>query len=125
MVNRKRLKIKCRGRELSGKNLDVVFWGKDYVEGYECKGNVEFFLELGLRGGEKGRKVKEKVWYLNQLAYILKKLFKEALIYLASFAPSVNVEKCKGIALKWVEECGSKGLHFEIITVKDFLSKLP
>jgi hypothetical protein len=125
MVNRKRLKIKCRGRELSGKNLDVVFWGRDYVEGYECKGNVEFFLELGLKGGDKGRKVKEKVWYLNQLAYILKRLFKEAHVFLASFAPEIDHDKCRRIASEWVRECGARELYFELITVKDFLSRLP
>ena len=123
MVNRKRLKIFCKGRELSGKNVDVAFWGKGYVEAYECKGNAEFFMRLALHGGEKARKVKEKILYLNQLAYELSKFF-EARIYLASFAPDINLDWCRRTALEWVRECGAPRLNFEFITVCDFLKKL-
>jgi hypothetical protein len=121
MVNRKRLKVFCKGRELTGKNLDVVFWGPDYVEGYECKGNVEFFLQLGLGHGEKSRKVREKVMYLNRLAYELKKRFKDVRLFLASFAPKVDLDRCRRLAASWAEECGGRELYFEIVTVEDFL----
>jgi len=124
MVNRKRVEIKCRGRSLSNKNLDVVFWGRDYVEGYECKGNVQFFLELGLRGGEKGRKVREKVMYLNQLARFLKFVFKEVHIYLASFAPDIDIDRCRELSLRYISECGRRELHFELITVEEFVNYL-
>ncbi len=121
MVNRKRLSIKCRKRELSGKNIDVAFWGKDYVEGYECKGNVEFFLRLGLKEGDKARKVKEKVWYLNQLAVTLKAYFRDVRIFLASFAPDIDLDWCREISTCWVKECGEEKLHFELTTVKELL----
>ena len=123
MINRNRLRISCSGRELSGKNVDVAFWGRHYVEAYECKGNVEFFLKLASHGGERARKVREKVLYLNQLAFELRKYFKTK-IYLASFAPDINLEWCRKTATKWVENCGSPKLNFEIITVEDFLRKL-
>ena len=125
MVNRKRLPVYCRERELSGKNLDVVFWGKEYIEGYECKGNVKFFLEFGLRSGERARKVKEKVLYLNQLSKTLKKFFSDVRIYLASFAPDIDLKKCEELCNRWILECGETGLHFKIITVEEFLSYLP
>ncbi|WP_457681179.1 hypothetical protein [Thermovibrio sp.] len=124
MVNRKRVEIKCGGKVLSGKNLDVVFWGKDYFEGYECKGNVEFFLELGLKEGEKGRKVREKVMYLAQLGRFLRGVFKESRLFLASFAPEIDLERCRELSLEFVRECQIKELPFEIITVKDFLANL-
>ena len=123
MINRNRMRIFCNGRELSGKNVDVAFWGRHYVEAYECKGNVEFFLKLAFRGGERARKVREKVLYLNQLAFELKKYFKTK-IYLASFAPDIDLDWCRKTATKWVEKCGSSKLNFEIITVEDFLQKL-
>ncbi|RUM89172.1 MAG: hypothetical protein DSZ25_01070 [Thermovibrio sp.] len=123
MVNRRILRVFCKDRELSGKNIDVAFWGRDYVEGYECKGNVEFFLRLGFKGGEKGRKVREKVFYLNQLSKLLKRFF-EARIYLASFAPDIDLEWCRETSLKWLRECGEDRLEFEIITVNDFLSEI-
>jgi len=121
MVNRKRVEIRCRNRVLSNKNLDVVFWGRGYVEGYECKGNVQFFLELGLRGGERGRKVREKVMYLNQLGRFLSFFFREVRVYLASFALDVDLKRCRELALQYVRECGRRELHFEIITVEDFI----
>ena len=123
IVNREKLRIYCRWRELSGKNIDVAFWGRDYVEGYECKGNVEFFIKLGLSGSEKARKVREKILYLNQLAYTLKKYF-ETRIYLASFAPEIDIDWCRKTALEWVRECGAQRLNFEIVTVLDFLKKI-
>ncbi len=125
LVDRKRVKLRCGGLTLEGKNLDVVFWGREYFEGYECKGNVEFFLELGLRGGERGRKVREKVIYLDRLGRFLRSVFKESRVFLASFAPSVNLERCKELSLSFVSQCSKlKKLHFEIITVKDFLNSL-
>jgi hypothetical protein len=123
MVNRERLKIYCRGKELSGKNIDVAFWGRNYVEGYECKGNVEFFIKLGFSGSEKAKKVREKILYLNQLAYTLKRYF-ETKIYLASFAPEIDIDWCRKTALEWVRECGAPKLNFEIITVFDFLKSI-
>lgn len=123
MLNRERIEIFCGKKELSNKNIDVVFWGKHYVEGYECKGNVEFFLKLGFGRGEKARKVREKVLYLNQLAKTLKKHF-ETKIYLASFAPKIDVEWCRKTALEWVKECGAPKLDFEIITISDFLNSV-
>jgi len=123
MLNRERIKISCGKKNLSHKNVDVVFWGKRYVEGYECKGNVEFFLKLGFGKGEKARKVREKVLYLNQLAYTLKKYF-EAKIYLASFAPEIDVDWCRKTALEWVGECGAPKLDFEIITISNFLHSI-
>ena len=123
MVNRERLRIFCGKRELSGKNVDVAFWGKHYVEAYECKGNVEFFMRLAFHGGEKARKVREKILYLNQLAYELSKFF-EARIYLASFAPDIDLDWCRKTAIEWVRECGAPKLDFEIITVNEFLREI-
>ena len=123
VVNRKRIRLRCGSLTLEGKNLDVVFWGREYFEGYECKGNVEFFLELGLRKGERGRKVREKVIYLDRLGRFLRSVFKESRVFLASFAPEVDVEKCKELSLSFVSQCSKLNkLHFEIITVKDFLN---
>ncbi|WP_456435627.1 hypothetical protein [Thermovibrio ammonificans] len=124
MVNRKKLQIRCRSKVLSGKNLDVVFWGRGYVEGYECKGNVQFFLELGLGRGEKARKVREKVQYLNQLALALKNRFSEVHIYLASFAPDIDMDRCRELSLRYASECGKGELHLELITIEDFISYL-
>ena len=123
MVNRNRLRIFCGEKELSGKNVDVAFWGRHYVEAYECKGNVEFFMRLAFHGGEKARKVKEKILYLNQLAYQLSRFF-ETRIYLASFAPDIDLDWCRKTALEWVRECGAPRLNFELITVNSFLEKL-
>jgi hypothetical protein len=124
MVNRKKLKVFCGHRELSGKNLDVAFWGRKYIEGYECKGNVEFFLKLGTKGGERARKVREKVQYLNQLSSTLKRHFPQVNIYLASFAPRIDLERCLELCRSWIKECGDHDLHFRIITVEEFLSYL-
>lgn len=123
MVNRERLRIFCGERELSNKNVDVAFWGRHYVEAYECKGNVEFFMKLAFQGGEKARKVKEKILYLNQLAYELRKHF-ETKVYLASFAPDIDLNWCNETALRLVRECGAPKLDFEIITVNEFLEKV-
>jgi hypothetical protein len=125
MVNRRRLPVYCKEKELSRKNLDVVFWGKGYIEGYECKGNVEFFLELGLRSGEKARKVKEKILYLNRLSKTLKHFFSDVRIYLASFAPGINLKKCEELCNRWILKCGDHDFHFKIITIEEFLSYLP
>jgi len=105
----------------------VAFWGRNYVEGYECKGNVEFFIHLGLGKGERARKVREKVQYLNQLALKLKGRIPEVKIYLASFAINVDMEFIYEKVNEWIRECDkeNKRPHFEVITIKDFLEKLP
>ncbi len=123
MINRKKLDIFCGDRLLSGKNLDVAFWGRDYVEGYECKGNVEFFISLGLKHGEKARKVREKTYYLNQLAVTLKRYMREVKIYLASFAIDIDLEFVHSTINRWVKACNEE-VHFEVITVKDFLERV-
>ncbi len=124
MINRRKVEIYCGNKLLTGKNLDVVFWGKDYVEGYECKGNVQFFINLGLGHGEKAKKIREKIQYLNQLAVTLKKHMKEVKIYLASFAIDINLSFVNSAIKQWAKECDEE-IHFEVITVKDFLEKVP
>jgi len=121
MINRERIKIKCRKLELSGKNLDVVFWGKDYVEGYECKSNVAFYISLGKGHSEKARKVRDKLKYMNQLTKELRKHIREVHINLASFVPDVNWEKNLDLLRNWLADCGDSKIHFNLITIKDFL----
>ncbi|WP_457568008.1 hypothetical protein [Desulfurobacterium sp.] len=124
MLNGKKVEIKCRERTISGKNLDVVFWGKHYIEGYECKSNVAFFIQLGTGHNERARKIRDKIRYLNQLAAFLKKNFREVEITLASFAPDRNYEKFIPVIKEWISQCGDERLHFKIKTIEDILKEV-
>ncbi len=121
MINREKVKVKCRRRELSGKNLDVVFWGRDYVEGYECKSNIAFYISIGSGNSEKARKVRDKLRYINQLSKELRKYVKDVNINLASFVPERNWEEHIPKLKKWLSACGDDHIYFKIITIKDFL----
>ena len=122
MLNREILEIKCGKEVITGKNLDVVFWGKDYIEGYECKSCVNYFIDLGKSHTEKGKKVREKIRYLNQLAKTLKKYFKEVHIVLASFSPEEDVLKQIPLLRKWVSECdGDSTLYFKVLGIEKLL----
>ncbi len=125
MVNRRKLKVFCNKKNLSGKNIDVTFWGRNYVEGYECKGNVEFFIRLGTGHSERSRKVREKILYLHLLSKELKKYFSDVNIYLASFAPKIDMDFCLQKCKSWVNEyCGDEEIQFKIITINDFLKEI-
>jgi hypothetical protein len=125
MVNRRKLKIFCSKKDLSSKNIDVAFWGRNYVEGFECKGNVKFFIRLGMGNSERSRKVREKILYLHLLSKELKRYFSDVHIYLASFAPEIDINFSISTCKKWVKEyCGNEKLQFRIITVKDFLREI-
>ncbi len=122
MVNRERLRVRCGERDLSGKNVDVVFWGRDYVEGYECKSNLDFYVSIGMGRSEKSRKVRDKIRYLNQLARELKRHFGEVHINLASFFPGRSWERHIGTIRSWLKECGDGKVHFEFMTIDEFLN---
>ncbi len=125
MLNREILEIKCGRDEITGKNLDVVFWGKDYIEGYECKSCVNYFIDLGKSKSEKGKKVREKIRYLNQLAKTLKKYFKEVHIVLASFSPEENLSRQIPLLRRWVSECdGDSTLYFKILGIEKILETI-
>ncbi len=125
MLNRQILEIKCGKYEITGKNLDVVFWGKDYIEGYECKSCVNFFIDMGKRKGERARKIREKIKYLNMLAKTLKKYFNEVHIVLASFSPDEDLKKNIPLLRKWVSECeGDSTLYFRIMGIEEILEKI-
>jgi len=125
MINRKKIEIYCNGKPLTGKNIDVVFWGKDYVEGYECKSNLAFFFELGKRNDERGRKIRDKIRYLNLLTKTLKQHFKEVEIILASFSPDRNFTKYIPDIKRWILKCDKEEkIHFKIKTIKDILKEM-
>ncbi len=125
MINGRKADIKCGDKIISGKNLDVVFWGKNYVEGYECKSNVAFFIQLGMGHGERAKKIRDKVRYLNQLAIFLKRHFRETEITLASFAPDRNYEKFIPVIKEWISKCGDEDkIHFKIKTIEDILKEV-
>ncbi|GEM_PF-867225 len=125
MLNREVLEIKCKDNEITGKNLDVVFWGKDYIEGYECKSCVNYFIDLGKSHLEKGKKVREKIRYLNQLAKTLKQHFKEVHIVLAGFSPQEDVKKQIPLLRKWVSKCdGDSTLYFKLMGIEDLLDSI-
>ncbi len=124
MLNGKRVEVRCGKKVLTRKNIDVVFWGRKYVEAYECKSNVPFFLYLGKGRGERARKVRDKVRYLNQTARILNERFGKANIYLASFAPDVNLSESTELVRDWISSCGDSRIRMKLITIKDFLKRL-
>ena len=125
MLNREILEIKCGKETITGKNLDVVFWGKDYIEGYECKSCVNFFIDMGKRNSERGRKIREKIRYLNMLAKTLKTYFKEVHIVLASFSPDEDLKKNIPLLRKWVAGCdGDSTLYFKIMGIEEILEKI-
>ncbi|WP_456396209.1 hypothetical protein [Desulfurobacterium sp.] len=125
MINGKKVEIHCDKKSLTGKNIDVVFWGKDYVEGYECKSNLAFFFELGKRNDERSRKIRDKVRYLNLLAKTLKQHFKEVEITLASFTPQKNFTKYIPDVKRWISKCEKEeNIHFKIKTIEDILKEI-
>jgi len=125
MINGKKIEIHCNKKSLTGKNIDVVFWGKDYVEGYECKSNLAFFFELGRKNDERGRKIRDKVRYLNLLTKILKQHFKEVEIILASFTPEKNFETYISDIKRWISKCdGEDKIHFKLKTLEDILKEM-
>ncbi|BBB31771.1 conserved hypothetical protein [Thermotomaculum hydrothermale] len=122
MLNREVLEIKCGRDTVTGKNLDVVFWGKDYIEGYECKSCVNYFIDLGKSHAEKGKKVREKIRYLNQLAKTLKNYFKEVHIILASFSPEEDLKRQIPLLRQWVSECdGDSTLYFKVMGIEKII----
>ncbi len=123
MVDRKKLPILCQDKDLSSKNIDLAFWGRDYVEAYECKSNVSFFLRMAMGHGEKAKKVRDKLRYLNALALTLEKYFGHVEVVLASFTTDRDYERFLKELQRWVFPCGKK-LLFKIKTIDEILNEV-
>ena len=125
MINRRKLKVCYKGRDLSHKNIDVVFWGRNYVEGFECKGNAEFFIRLAYSKSRNSKKAVDKLLYLHLLAKKLRHFIPEVRIYLASFATKIDLDFCNYYVKQLIQSHLNESPSFKIITLENFLKSIP